>query len=116
MLFWLRLPQINIPDEENVSDDDNDESDKDGAVVVVKWDNGTDHDDTDHGDTHANNDVFAKWSPRNNGCSEPRMRAPGDLAPCNSQPPTMHSAACARVPASWGHAPAPSSWGHAPAP
>ena len=58
MLFWLLLPQINTPDEDNYSDDDNDDRDEDGAVVIVMLENDTDHDDTDHDYTNANNDVL----------------------------------------------------------
>ena len=49
MLFWLILPQMNIPTKDNVSNE---------AIVQVMLENDTIHYDTDHDDTHASNNVW----------------------------------------------------------
>ena len=49
MLLWLILPQMNIPDKDNVSNE---------AIVSVMLENDTINYDTGHDDTHASNNVW----------------------------------------------------------
>ena len=48
MRFWLILPQMNIPTKDNVSNE---------AIEQVMLENDAIDHETDHDDTHANNNV-----------------------------------------------------------